>query len=119
MGLETDIMDSIVGAIEDEFELRFDEKKYRDKVAAALINWLLEDAHKKELPDLDKRIEKLKKDVERMTEDMNITFKDNKLVVKVQGSGEETLKKFRLGTDWFEGCPELVETILSGLYNED
>lgn len=118
MSLDTDIMAGITASLEGEFEKRFDEKEYQHKVASALIDWLVVEADKKEVPDLDIRIKKLQKDVERMCEDMAVTFTKDKLVVKVQGSGEETLKKFRIGTDWFEGCPELVETILSGLYND-
>ena len=79
--------------------------------------WLTTKARKKAVPDLEERIKSMESRVLKMVENMSVEIVDHKFVVKVVGSDEETLKMFRIGTSWFESNPDLMETILSGLFN--
>jgi hypothetical protein len=43
---------------------------------------------------------------------MRIKMQKGTIVVKVNGSAEQTFKKLRLGTDWFLPCGDELETII-------
>lgn len=105
-------------AVENEFARGFDQRERRAQVANALYTWLVNDARKKQVPDLAQRLEKMRKRIDVMVEDMEIKFVNNKPVVKVAGSSEDTLKALRLGTDWFVGTDDVVELVVTGLFDE-
>jgi DNA-binding protein YbaB len=86
--------------------------------AALLSQWLLEIAKKKAVPDLADRIEKFSKRIYAMCEDMRLEYSNGTYVVKVRGTGEQTLKMLRLGTDWFEPNDDVVKYIIAGLDEE-
>lgn len=108
----------ILDGVNNVFQERFDDREQRQKVVEALMQWLTIKARKKEVPDLGERLADIEKRVKKMVEGMKIEIKDNKPVVSVAGSDEDTWKMFRLGTNWFEPNPDLTETVLSGLFNE-
>jgi len=70
------------------------------------------------VPDLEQRLARMEAAVEQMVENMKLEFAKGKVVITVNGSDEDTLKAFRLGTSWFEPNPDLVETLLTGLFDE-
>ena len=107
----------IFAVFDEDFERRFEDDEQKAKVVTALSSWLNDVARKKPLPDLAARIQKMQDEFEHMVEDMQVKIETGKLVVKVAGSGEDTLRKLRLGTDWFEGSPDVLEIILVGLFD--
>jgi hypothetical protein len=108
-----DLKKDIKKRIDDKLErLRKDRHDYS---AALLTEWLVERAKKKPVPDLAKRTEQFTKDIYKMCEDMRLEIKDGAFVVKVNGAAEQTYKKLRLGTDWFEPNADVVTQIMAGL----
>jgi hypothetical protein len=78
-----------------------------------LIEWITVNCHQTaDLPDLPKRIEQFSKDIRKMCEKMRIKMEKGTIVVKVNGSAEQTFKKLRLGTNWFLPCGDELETII-------
>lgn len=114
----TDLMPVILDGVHNVFQQRLDDRDQRKKVAEALMRWLTLKARKKPVPDLDARLQAVRVRVEKLVEKMTIEIEKDKPVVKVAGSDEDTWKMFRLGTSWFEPNPDLIETVLSGLFNE-
>jgi phosphoglucomutase len=104
--------------MEGAFQKRIDEKENRLRAARQLFLWLSKEARKKPVPDLADRLEAMRKRTDEMVEGMKITFERGKLVVKVVGSAEDTLKMYRLGTSWFEPDPDVTEQILLGLFEQ-
>jgi hypothetical protein len=93
-------------------KLRKERHKY---CAALLVAWLVDRAKKKPVPDLDKRVKLFTKDIYEMCEEMRIEVREGAFVVKVNGAAEQTYKKLRLGTDWFEPNADVVTQIMAGL----
>lgn len=113
-----ELLDSyVVDALEADFEQRFRDEAQRAKIASALYTWLANVARKKPLPDLDQRLKDFKVEIDRAVENMEVRIVDGKWVVKVAGSAESTLKKLRLGTDWFVGTDDVLELVLTGLFD--
>lgn len=90
-------------------------KLHHERCAAMVITWLVERAKKKPVPDLPQRIERMSKEIKAMCEVMRIEFQNGTWVVKVNGSAEQTYKKLRLGTDWFEPNVDVVLHLMAGL----
>jgi hypothetical protein len=44
-----------------------------------------------------------------------LKYEKGTLVVKVNGSAEQTFKKLKLGSDWFAPCVDLETIIMAGL----
>lgn len=86
--------------------------------ATNIMNWLRDDARKVPVPDLAARMAKMQKDVEHMCKTMRLKYEKGKLVVKVDGSAEQTFKKLRLGTNWFEPDTDVMVQIMAGLDDE-
>ena len=119
MGATTvDIFPLIKDTVDNVFKQRLQDREQRAKVVTALMLWLTVKARKKDVPDLDERLKRIEARVKKMVDNMVIEIKDDKPVVKVSGSDEDAWKMFRLGTGWFEPNPDLIETVLSGLFNE-
>ncbi len=110
--------EAIKPAVENEFARGFDQRERRAQVSNALYTWLVNKARKRQVPDLADRLEKMRVRIDRMVEHMEIKFVNNKPVVKVAGSSEDTLKALRLGTDWFVGTDDVVELVVTGLFDE-
>lgn len=90
-------------------------EQHWERSASLLIDWLMRQARKKPLPDLAHRIEQFSKDIRHMCYEMRIEYSKGALVVKVNGAAEQTHKKLRLGTEWFEPCADLETIIMAGL----
>ena len=118
MAATFDIFATVKEGVEGEFNRLLEDREKREKVVAAMVQWLAVKARKKPVADLDARLQLMQKRLTKMVEAMSFEIKDDELVVKAAGSDEETLKWFRLGSEWFEANPDLMETILSGLFNE-
>ena len=114
----TDIFPTILEGVHNVFQQRLDDREQRKKVAEALMSWLADTARKKDVPDLDVKLAGMQQRVNKLVENMTIEIEKDKPVVKAAGSDEDTWKMFRLGTSWFEPNPDLIETVLSGLFNE-
>lgn len=97
---------------------RFDDPLLRARAGRSLMNWLRNEAKTKPVENLAQRFDRMERAVAKMVENMKIEFAEGKVVIKVNGSDEDTLKAFRLGTSWFEPNPDLVERILTGLFDE-
>lgn len=114
----TDIFPLITDTVDNVFQQRLDDPEQQAKVVAALMQWLTVKARKKDVPDLTEKLREMQQRTKKMVENMTIEIENDKPVVKAAGSDEETWKMFRLGTSWFEPNPDLIETVLSGLFNE-
>ena len=113
----TDILPLITDTVDNVFQQRLNDSAQRAKVVAALTQWLAQ-ARKKDVPDLTHKLRDMEERTKNLVENMTIEIERDKPVVKVAGSDEDTWKMFRLGTSWFESNPDLIETVLSGLFNE-
>jgi predicted MarR family transcription regulator len=99
--------------IDDALE-RMRKARHR-RCAALIVQWLMERARKKSVPDLAQRIDLFTKDVYKMCEAMRIEYEKGAFVVKVTGSAEQTYKMLRLGSNWFEPDADVVIQIMAGL----
>lgn len=111
-----ELSDFVYESVKNEFDERLEYR--RPQIVSAVMMWLTTEAHLKTLPDIDRRVADVQKRVERLVENMRVVLEDGKLVVKVNGSDEETFKMFRLGTDWFAPHPEPHELFLIGFFDE-
>lgn len=114
-------MKELEEVIKESVKSEFDErlKERRPFIVDAVMNWMASpEANVKPLPDLPQRMETLRQQVVQLVENMHIELGENKLVVKVHGSDEETFKMFRLGTLWFMPHPEPTELFLTGFFDE-
>ena len=93
-------------------------KAHSAQVEARLVEWLINTAKKKPVPDLDKRLQEMSVEIKRMVENLSLDYRNGQLVVKASGTAEETLRKLRLGTLWFDPVPDVTTLILSGIYAE-
>jgi GTP cyclohydrolase I len=90
-------------------------EEQHERAATFLIQWVSENVTKRPLPDLPQRVESFSKDIRYMCQEMRIKMEKGTFVVKVNGSAEQTLKKLRLGTDWFPPCEDVETIIMAGL----
>jgi hypothetical protein len=93
-------------------------KTHREQVSARLIHWLVNHARKKAVPDLDQQIAKMSEDLNKMVAAMRLEYNQGQLLVKADGTAEETLRKLRLGTSWFDPWPDITTFVLAGIYAE-
>lgn len=111
-----DIAGMLAKPLEDTLE---EIRRERWPVCATYImNWLRDEAQKVPVPDLVQRMAAMQKEVEHMCETMRLRYEEGKLVVKVDGSAEQTFKKLRLGTNWFEPDTDVMVQIMAGLDKE-
>lgn len=104
-------------ALNEDFKQRLRDDEQKGRVVEALYTWLINVARKKQVPDMDARCEAMKKEFEALVEVLEVKIEKGKWVVKAAGSAESTMKKLRLGTDWFDGSPDVLEVVLTGLYD--
>jgi len=113
-----DLYAHVDSTLRSTMQERFDDRELKRKTGVALMAWLRDVAKKRPVPDLEQRLARMEAAVEQMVENMKLEFAKGKVVITVNGSDEDTLKAFRLGTSWFEPNPDLVETLLTGLFDE-
>lgn len=113
-----DLYAYVAGSLQETMKAKFEDRELKQKAGRALMEWLRTKAKTRPVPDLQDRLDRMDAAVAKMTENMRFEFDRGKVVIKVNGSDEDTLKAFRLGTTWFEPNPDLVETILTGLFDE-
>ena len=112
----TDFAALVAKPLEETLEkIRYERWPY---AAVHIMNWLRDEAQKKPVPDLADRMKKMQAEVENMCEKMRFKYEGGKLVVKVDGLAEQTFKKLRLGTDWFEPDTDVMVQIMAGLDKE-
>jgi hypothetical protein len=87
----------------------------RRLMATALKDWLA-GARVKPLPDLEERRARMGRSIDRMVESVTFSEAGNGIVVTVSGVGEDTLKKFKNGTEWFDPCENVVSVMISALW---
>lgn len=107
----------LLQSLNEDFKRRLRDTDQKARIVAALYTWLVNVARKKTLPDIDQRCSAMKKEFEQLVENMEVSITAGKWVVKAAGSSESTLKKLRLGTDWFDGSPDVIEIVLTGLFD--
>ena len=112
-----DLYAYVADSLQQEMQEKLDDRQVKGKISQALMNWLRQ-ARKRPVADLEARLRKMELAVVKMVENMKFDFTQGKIVIKVLGSDEDTLKAFRLGTNWFEPNPDLIETIVIGLFDE-
>ena len=103
--------------LNDDFRQRLRDVDQQARIVGALYTWLVNVARKKPVPDLEQRCSAMKAEFEQLAENMTVSITEGKWVVKAAGSSESTLKKLRLGTDWFDGSPDVLEIVLTGLFD--
>jgi len=86
-------------------------------VVTLFLNWFTQDAQLKPVPDLQQRLVKMGPKLTKMAENLQVTIKDGKLVVKSDAESEVLLSLLRRGSDWFEPHPDVNAAILLGLLN--
>lgn len=89
----------------------------RKKMTDAVMDWLKGPARKKNIPDLQERLQNMGSRVENMMKSIRFAVRDKEIVVIADGSGEDTLRAFANGTDWFEPCDDIVSIMISALRN--
>ena len=87
----------------------------RKQIAQNLKDWLTNVARKKDVPDIDKRLEKWGKRFDSMAERCSFTVVDDEIVVRVANADSDTLRALKNGTDWFEPCDNVVNVMISAL----
>lgn len=107
----------LVQPLNDDFKRRLRDAGQKSKIVDSLYTWLVNVARKKPLPDTDQRCNSMKLEFAQLVENMEVSIIGGKWVVKAAGSSEGTLKKLRLGTDWFDGSPDVLEIVLTGLFD--
>jgi hypothetical protein len=70
---------------------------------------------KKAVPDLEKRTKDMEDRVRQMSENIELSFVNGRLVVKVAGSSESLMKQLRFGSDWFEPWDKVDEVLLAAV----
>lgn len=119
MNLEpVDLYAPVAEGLHALLQAKFDDRELKQKAGAALMLWLRTRAKTRPVADLEQRFDRMEIAVAKMVKNMKFDFAGGKVVIKVNGSDEDTLKAFRIGTMWFEPNPDLVETILTGLFDE-
>ena len=113
-----DLEQPFVDTMNSTFKELTDDRAQRQKIVRAVMDWLENVATKKPVPDLPKRIEDFRKDMDRAAEGMRLVLVRGKLVVKADGSAEGTLRRLRLGTAWFVGYEDINDVILAGVTDE-
>lgn len=110
----------IAAALELEFRKLLDKdlKAGRQRAAQALVFWLINDARKRTVPDLEQRLADLRDRIYIMADEMHLEFKEGKLVVAAVGSSQDVLQMLRRGTAWFEGTDEVENLILTGILDK-
>lgn len=94
-------------------------REQRQKIANWLTKWLRDVARKKPLPDLAQRLDRFQLEIEKMTENAEIVFEAGKPVFTVKGSGDDTWKRLRLGTDWFDGDDKIMNYVMAGVADNE
>jgi DNA-binding protein YbaB len=110
------LMDDITKALEGEMQKRLEDREQRRRCVDAVMRWLMVEARKKPVPDLNERMELMRTRLEHMVENMEYRFEAGQWVVKVAGSDADTYRMFQFGTSWFEPDPEQVERLIFGAF---
>ena len=94
------------------------EQDGRERVRLALDNWLMFTARKRPVPDLPKRLEQFRKQIEVLAEYLTIEIGSEGYVVKTVGDAESTLRQLKRGTDWFDPASDVTEMILGAIFEQ-
>lgn len=111
-GLRSSVSKAVDQEINERLKLRHTE------VAARIIAWLVNDSRKAPIKDLDAQMKSMTESIQRLAKEMTLEYRDGNIVVNAAGTAEETLRKLRLGTSWFEPMPDIIPQIMAGLYAE-
>ena len=106
-------------SVDDQFTRLAEDRELREKVADKLFQWLVNTARKKPIPNLDVKLEEWRGRIKHLSENLEIKFERDKLVVTSAGSADDTLKRLRLGSDWFDGSGDILEMIVAALFKSD
>lgn len=103
--------------IDEVTQAAFDEAlaSSRSKITEALFGWLSFTARKKSVDDLPFRLEQMRKRIEVLAENLELTMEAGKAVVKVTGDGASTLRMLERGTDWFDPAGDVTEMIVGAV----
>lgn len=93
------------------------DREQQEKVVTDLMEWLA-GAKKRPVPDIEKRMEDMRKRVEHLSENLTVEIVRGKLVVRTAGSDSDTLKMFQFGTSWFEPHPDVTAQIVNALITD-
>lgn len=115
--IANDFMADIQTALEEGFASAMTDTS-RERVRAALEDWLLTRARKKPLPDLEQRLDDFRKRIGRLARHVKLGYFDGKLVVNATGDGEITLRMLERGTDWFDPADNLTELIAGAILGQ-
>lgn len=87
----------------------------RQQVSQSLFNWLSFTARKKAGVDLEARLEEMRKRFDVLAENFQLRYGDGKLVVRVSGDAENTLRMLERGTDWFDPAEDATAIIVGAV----
>src|SRR5512146_3090379 len=79
----------------------------RANMAERLKQWLVLEARKKHLPDLEERIRQFSDRINRLCANVQFETRNGEFVVKALGSDESTLRALEHGTGWFDPCDDV------------
>lgn len=91
--------------------------KKEKAVVAVFMDWLNKDARLKPVPDLQQRIINMEPKLKKMAKNLDLSFKDGKLVIKSDAESDSLLNLIRRGSDWFDPHPDVNAAILVALTN--
>ena len=77
----------------------------RQRVFNSLFTKFLDDTRKKDLPDLELHMQRLRSDIEALSNAVTFRVKldESSVIIMAENSAGDTLLKLVHGTDWFEG----------------
>jgi hypothetical protein len=88
------------------------------KVAAELSRWLVEEARKKDLPDLQDRLTDMLQRIEKLARSLVFKLDGTYVYVWANGDAQATLTLLDRGSDWFVGHPNLSLKLAKIVFDE-
>lgn len=93
-------------------------REQRDQVFKSLFDTFFNHTSKRPLPDIDKRVQEMSKQIQSMCASVQfkVSLNDSTVTITSESQDSDTLLRLALGTDWFEGS-DVGQAILESLGN--
>jgi TolA-binding protein len=106
----------VTHCFEQDLKLRPDDRK---KIAARLYTWLALEAHKRPVEDLQERLVAMQREIDRLAQHIEFEVQEATIVVKASAIVDDTMRKFRRGTKWFDPHPDIVSEIVGVVFKQN
>jgi len=111
----TDIEREVVARIREDWVKTNLTDDGRDRVLSYLTEWLA-GTRKKQVPDLNQRMEAFRKRIEVLARTFDLTIERGQFVVKASGEAESTLRMLERGTDWFDPIGDVAVLVIGAVF---